>query len=462
MKRCIGLLLCILLLTSVVGCGKKNPSSTPTPTPDSTPTATATPTDEPVVRPEQPPIREILDGISAISAQNSFSLSVTVERIYQGAPYDKYVNKKKVIYDPENQAVSLYYENVDETDEDESERTYTYFFYKADGGINVKARYENGIKYKIRGMAAHTCEKMYALYREMFTANGKPIAPLYDILSEVYEGMPIDFLKDDKNFRDSVEQLATLFDDEKNLKSILGYEKLGEGKYAFSFDPKSLPIPELTDLLKSPQVATQFYMYGPLVPSIVTNVRLEVTVEEGVLSDAVVTISTNAELDCTITVKVYDVGKTTYMIPENMRQDYENAKVAYKNQQEERDMLANEKRLYDEFMDGTYERDVQTVQDLFDAYAEAFKDSETEKAILNEIHEKGTGGKELLVTYSNGDKVDQTGIPLLDAALKKEFKAGKFELNCFYYQDYILTLALRDENGKVALYYGEDFPDPLD
>ena len=461
MKRCIGLLLCILLLTSVVGCGKKNSSSTPTPTPDSTPTATVTPTDEPVVRPEQPPIREILQGISAISAQNSYSLSVTVERIYQGAPYDKFVFKKKIIYDPENQAVSLYFEDVDETDEDAPERFYTYFYYKEDGGINVKARYENGIKYKIHGMASHTCEKMYALYREMFTANGKPIAPLYDILSEVYEGMPIDFLKDDKTFRDSVEQLATLFDDEKNLKSILGYEKLGEGKYAFSFDPKSLPIPALTDLLKSPQGEMVFYIYGPLPPSVVTNVRLEVTIEEGVLSEVAATVSTNAELDCNIAVKVYDVGKTTYMIPENMRQDYENAKAAYKNQQEERDMLANEKRFYDEYLDGTYERDVKTVQALFDAYYAAFKDPETEKAILKEIHEKGTGGKELLVTYTNGDRVGQTGIPLLDEALKKEFKGDKFEFHGYYYEDYILTIALRDENGKVALYYGEDFPDPL-
>lgn len=462
MKRCLGLLLCILLLASVAGCGKNSPSATPTPTPDVSVTVTATPTVEPVVTEEEPPLREILKGVSAITKQNSFSVSVTTERIYQGSRYDKYTKKKKIIFDPEKQDVSVYYEAVDETEDEAPERAYTYYYYKEDGGLSVKARYENGIKYKIRGMAAYSAGKLYSLYRELFSDNGKPIEPLYGILSEVYEGMPIDFLKDDRTFRDAIEPVLTLFDSEKNLKSTLGYEKEGEGKYAFSFDPLSLPIPFLTDMLKSPQVETQFYMYGPFSPVYVTNVRIVFTIEDGILSQIDANVSTKEDFNAVISVKIYDVGKTSYMIPANMLPDYEKAKAAYKNQQEVRDLLKIEKQMFDEIMDGTYERDRNHVQELFDAYYAAMQSAETEKAILKEISEKGQGGRDYLITYSNGDRVDQTGIPLLDAALKKEFKPGKFELHSSVFGGYILTVVLREEDGKVGLYYGEDFPDPLD
>ena len=104
---------------------------------------------------------------------------------------------------------------------------------------------------------------------------------------------------------------------------------------------------------------------------------------------------------------------------------------------------------FSDMLNGNWEKDNQTLSNLINTVYYMLQNDEINKKILAEMN----GREEIEVNYRIGDKVDKTGLPTVDAALKEIFKDQTFSLVSRYYMQMNVTIYIVEENGRAQIYY---------
>lgn len=455
MKRCISLALCLLLLVSLTACGKKQeekkpteePASTQTATPTADPTATATPA--PVITDK--PLKAILNAGAELFKHDNFSVNIDCS-FENDQGLVEYGIKKKVIFDRENESCSIYNEGLDKTDGN-SERAYAYFYLKPDGGFMADARFENGIKYEIYSTTAEYAGDMYKFYKELFTTDGEPLKQFNKMMTDSFAEWPQTFLKDDATFAEAMEVLLATYDNEDKLRNMFGYENEGNGVLSFSFNLQSINIPVINEFLYDEAVSIALEFSGECEADRVSDIEMKITIENGMISTIESTMTYDDKNHQSYKATFYDVGTTQYMIPENMRADYENAKKNYKNMDIWDRIFSYRKYYYEDVKSGAFDKDYEVLDEVIMTYYYAIQDPKIKEIVTKNIQETGEGGQVKTLNIQIGDKLVCSGIPELDEVLKKTLKDKTMQLGAKTYQKGVLTLFLWLDEGELLLNY---------
>ncbi|MBQ6105916.1 MAG: hypothetical protein IJL03_08235 [Lachnospiraceae bacterium] len=461
MKRCIGFCLCILMIAALAACGKST-DPTPSDTPAASPVAdtpTPTKTAEPVESRDEP-VREILSAIAEIAKHDSFSINIEETYSVPNRVDALLQVKKKYIFEPSDKAVSLYVEMMQQYDDDDPDRKYQYQYLKEDGGLVVDAYFENGFKYEIKAADEDYAGTMFHFYYELFTPKGRPIEELKKVLLRTYSGFPTSYIDSTQVFRTEMEDVLTYFDDPNKLRSVLGYEKKGEGQYSFAVDLEHVKIPHISDFLAESEIAQLLVLGGEVEPQYVSNVEFDVTIENGCLTAFEIRYSFYDE-GGTATIKgtIYDVGSTAYTIPENMRAEYETAKKSYKNLSEIKDPMQAKKYLYEDTKAGYLEKDDQQINNILNAYYYAIIDPKVNNQLADVVRTKGEErGTVYKFNIARGDKIVKSGISFVDDGVKTVFQDQTLELSSKSYENLIMTIYFAfASDGSVGMYYNIDY-----
>ncbi|MBQ6660618.1 MAG: hypothetical protein IJM57_04225 [Lachnospiraceae bacterium] len=465
MKRLLGMVLVIVLLTAMVGCGKddKKPENE-TATPTSAPTETATPTEKPTDTPDDPGENEgpqtVLGRIAA-AAMNVFTdgncrMDISETQRSEGETYESRDQMRMMT--EEDGAKQLYRETKDSDDS----TLWHYAYLTKEGGYLVQTWYEPGLKfeYDTHIVSGEDAQYMWTFLDSLSPDIGvkaekaAPLVALNALMAKGYPGIRADLVPESKGTLEQVVASLSAFDTEAALKAAVGWSRDEDGTDHFK-----LPQEAIQRLLAAAKQEMSVFVTNPS-DSAMNKVELDITYQRvnglnGIDRECLKTLTLRFAApgaSAEYKIEFSNIGTTTFTVPKQAGEEYEKLKSTYKKRLGDADAsnwLAENKLYYEELLSGVFAEDDQMVRDVLNAYAAIAMKEENKDKIIDKLTPQDTS-----VVLMNGDSLDKTGIDFIDEQLRELYPDLKFDVKSKTYRD---TMSLKvwfiPENGKVEVYY---------
>ena len=449
MIRKTGLLLSLIaaLCFVLAACGNKSTTqSSPSPAPDSGDKNTPTPTEAVVTpEPEKRVLREIWDATCKVFETGNFSFSG--ENVYVTADGEQ-KEKTEVQFVVEKDAACYQELKQNKYDSDSGDTEVNWFYFKKDGGVLVTSYFEDNVRYEVKAISAEDASYYYP-FLHSFGDGGDPLAELSKMNHAIFGDYGDIFLPDSNEMMKAIDSTFATWDELEKLEDRFGLIEEAPGKYSFTFKTAD-DLRMLTEKFINAEQFQQFQeYYGYNTERKAGEIKVNVTIEDGYLTQVIVHTVYSDGTDYTMKHSFADFGKASFAIPAAVKQDFEDMKANYAKSMEATSMISDNAWDFSDMLNGNWEKDNQTLGNLINPVYYMLQNDEINKKILAEMN----GREEIEVNYRIGDKVDKTGLPTVDAALKEIFKDQTFSLVSRYYMQMNVTIYIVEEDGRAQIYY---------
>ena len=469
MKRLLGMVLIIVLLAALVGCGKddKKPDDEAA-TPTAAPAEEATPTVKPTDTPDDPGEEEgpttVLGRIAA-AAMNVFErgnlrMEINVTEREDGETYEKRDQMRMMT--EEDGAKQLYRE----TKSGDNSTSWWYSYLTKEGGCLVSAWYEAELKmdYSSYIVSGEDAQYMWTFLDSLSPNLGakdektEPLVALNALMAKGFPGIKADLVPESKGTLEKLVASLSAFDTELVLKQALGWSRDEDGTDHFK-----LPEEAIQRLLTAARQEMSVFVTSTSTTSL-TKFEIDVTYQKVADSNGIdreclklITLKLGAPgKSAEYKIEFSNIGTTTFTVPKQAGEEYEKLKSTYKNRLGEADVsdwLDENRVYYEELLSGVFAEDDALISKVLDAYAAVAMDDANTDKIIDKVM-----GNDIKVVLLNGDSLDKTGIEFVDEQMRAQYPDLKFDIKAKSYRDTIaLTLTFKAENGKVVVYYHIDY-----
>lgn len=447
MLRKTGLLLSLIAAFCFVlaACGNKSATQSPSPVPNTGEKDTPTPTGAVVTpEPEKRVLREIWNGISKVFESGNFSYSG--EDVYDTEEGEQ-KEKTEVQFVVEKDAACYQELKQLKYDSDNGTTEVNWYYFKKDGGVWVTSYFDENVQYDVTAISEEDASYYYP-FLHAFGDGGDPLAELAKMNRAVYGEYGDIFPADSNELMKAIDSTFATWDDLEKLEERFGLIEEAPGKYSFTFkSPEDLRV-LLQNFIKLENLEKYREFNGNNPDRQPGEMKVNVTIKDGYLTELVMQTVYSDGVGFTSKHSFSDFGKAAFAIPAAVKSDFEDMKENYAKSMEKSCIIENDAWDFNDMISGNWEKDNETLRNIINTVYYMLQEDEINKKVVAELK-----GRTVEVNFKVGEKIDRTGIPTIDAALKEIFKDQTFGLVSRYYKDMNLSLYIVEENGRAVSYY---------